>query len=77
MDHEHWDHLQDQRDHDKEKDQNAEHLVLETLLGVVGHEEGETDDKRLCLVLALAPFDPNREMEELTEPIVNNALELI
>jgi hypothetical protein len=36
--------LEDERyDHEKE-DENAKHLVLETLLGVVRHKEGEPDE---------------------------------
>jgi hypothetical protein len=41
--HEHRNNLEDQGNHNKEEDQNAVHLVLETLLRVVGHEERETD----------------------------------
>ena len=39
-----WDNLEDERYNDEEEDENAKHLVLETLLGVVRHEEGEADE---------------------------------
>ena len=39
----HRDNLQDERYYHEEEDENAKHLVLEALLGVVGHEEREAD----------------------------------
>jgi hypothetical protein len=76
LDHKHGDYLQDECHHDKEEDQNAEHLVLEALLSVVGHEKRETDEERLRSVLAFWLFGVSRKTEELTEPIVSNAFEL-
>jgi hypothetical protein len=44
LDNKRWYDLQDERyDHEKE-DENAEHLILEALLGVVRHEKGEADE---------------------------------
>lgn len=42
-DHKNRDDLQDERYNNEEKDENTKHLVLEALLGVVGHEEREAD----------------------------------
>ena len=44
-DHKYWDDLQDERYDHEEEDENAKHLVLEALLGVVGHEEREADEQ--------------------------------
>ena len=56
LDHKHRNHLQDQCHDDEEEDQNAEHLVLETLLSVVGHEEREPNEEGLCSELAFASW---------------------
>jgi len=37
--------LEDEGYDHEEEDENAEHLVLKALLGVVGHEEGEADEE--------------------------------
>jgi hypothetical protein len=42
---EHRNDLEDKRDHDEEEDENAKHLVLQALLGVVCHEEGKADEQ--------------------------------
>lgn len=59
LDHEHRNDLQDERDDNEEEDEDAECLVLEALLGVVGHEERETDEKRLHHTLARFSTDLN------------------
>jgi hypothetical protein len=73
----HWNDLEDQRDHHKEEDQDAVHLILKTLLCVVGHEKRESDYKRLRPVLAFELICVSRGIRVLTAPIDNNALELI
>lgn len=45
LDHKHRNYLQDERYDHEEEDQHAEHLVLETLLRVACHEEGEADEQ--------------------------------
>jgi hypothetical protein len=53
LNHEHRDDLQDEQCYYKKEDQYSEHLILETLLRVVCHEEGEADEQRLGPELAL------------------------